>query len=256
LASGGSFSIRKLYTDDDEVLFQASRPILLNGIDDVIRRPDLADRAIFLTLAPMSEKQRRPEQELWREFEIARPRILGALLDAAAHGLRELPRLRFEKLPRMADFALWGMACERALWPAGTFARAYETNRTAAIESVIDADPVVGYVREMMADRKMWTGTASDLLHAAAERANGDRISLKGTHLPRSPRLLAGRLRRAQTFLRALGIEIAFGREGRAGRRTICIRAAPGSRPRTIVSTVGIVSSGWGEAPSNQSGNP
>jgi hypothetical protein len=64
------------------------RPILLNGIEEVISRPDLGDRAIFLTLAPIGEAQRRPESELWREFEIARPRILGALLDAVAHGLR------------------------------------------------------------------------------------------------------------------------------------------------------------------------
>jgi hypothetical protein len=88
LASGGSFAVRQLYTDDEEVLFQAARPILLNGIEDVISRPDLADRAIFLTLPPIGEAQRRPEAELWREFEMARPRILGALLDAAAHGLR------------------------------------------------------------------------------------------------------------------------------------------------------------------------
>ena len=49
LASGGSFAVRQLYTDRDEVLFQAARPIILNGIEDVITRPDLADRAIFLT---------------------------------------------------------------------------------------------------------------------------------------------------------------------------------------------------------------
>jgi hypothetical protein len=90
LSSGGSFAVRQLYTDDEEVLFQAARPILLNGIEDVISRPDLADRAIFLTLPPIGEAQRRSEAELWREFEIARPRILGALLDAAAHGLRSL----------------------------------------------------------------------------------------------------------------------------------------------------------------------
>jgi hypothetical protein len=50
LASGGSFAVRQLYTDRDEILFQAARPIILNGIEDVITRPDLADRAIFLTL--------------------------------------------------------------------------------------------------------------------------------------------------------------------------------------------------------------
>jgi hypothetical protein len=43
LASGGSLSVRQLYTDDEEVLFQAARPVVINGIEDVINRPDLAD---------------------------------------------------------------------------------------------------------------------------------------------------------------------------------------------------------------------
>jgi hypothetical protein len=183
LASGGSFAVRQLYTDDEEILFQAARPILLNGIEDVVRRPDLADRAIFLTLAPIRDEQRRPEQELWREFELRRPRILGALLDAAAHGLRELPRIRFEKLPRMADFVLWAMACETAFWPSGTFLRAFEANRRAAIEGVIDVDPVAACVRAIMADRSSWTGSAADLLRAGADRS-GDGISRDSTGWP------------------------------------------------------------------------
>ena len=68
-------------------------------------------------LAPIAEHQRRPEHALWREFELARPHILGALLDAAAHGLHMLPRVRLERLPRMADFALWATACEGAFRP-------------------------------------------------------------------------------------------------------------------------------------------
>jgi hypothetical protein len=220
------------------VLFQASRPILLNGIEDVIRRPDLADRAIFLTLAAIAEEQRRPEQELWREFEITRPRILGALLDAAAHGLRELPRLRCEKLPRMADFALWAMACETAFWPPGTFARAYEANRRAEIECSIDADPVAACVREIMTERSSWTGSAADLLRAGASRSC-DGISRDSTGWPKSPRALAGRLRRVQTFLRVLGIDIAFSREGHAGSRIIRIRRTLENNVCTVSSVLG-----------------
>jgi hypothetical protein len=52
LATGASFGLRQLYTDGDEVLFRAARPILLNGIEDVIGQSDLADRALFLTLPP------------------------------------------------------------------------------------------------------------------------------------------------------------------------------------------------------------
>jgi hypothetical protein len=99
--------------------------------EDVITRPDLADRAIFLTLPYVHDTRRRPEKDIWREFELAQPPILGALLNAASHGLRRLPEVRLDRLPRMADFDLWASACETAVWPAGTFLRACEANRRA-----------------------------------------------------------------------------------------------------------------------------
>ena len=85
---------------------------------------------------------RRPEAELRAAFDAARPRILGALLDAVVQGLRRLPDTKLERLPRMADFALWASACEPAIWPPGTFWSAYCGNRDEAIENVIEADPV------------------------------------------------------------------------------------------------------------------
>jgi hypothetical protein len=237
LASGGSFAVRQLYTDEDEVLFQAARPAILNGIEDVITQPDLADRAIFLTLPYVQDTRRRPEKEIWRQFEIAQPHIFGALLEAASHGLRKLPEVCLKRLPRMADFALWATACETAFWPAGTFLRAYNANRRAAIESVIEADPVATAVCSIMAKQTTWTGNASDLLCAGADafKNNGSRTS---PGWPKSPRALAGRLRRAQTSLRTLGIEVAFSREGRAGTRIIRITAPHGHSPRQTVSTV------------------
>jgi hypothetical protein len=245
LATGGSFAVRRLYTDDEEVLFQAARPILLNGIEDVISRPDLGDRAIFLTLAPIGEAQRRPESELWSEFEIARPRMLGALLDSVVHGLRALDRVHLDRLPRLADFALWATACETALWPAGTFARAYAANRRAGIENIIDADPVASCVREIMAERSSWAGSAADLLRAGADRSS-DAVSRGRADWPKNPRALAGRLRRAQTFLRALGIEVAFGREGRAGNRVIRMHTMFANTVSTVSSASSVRHDGPG----------
>jgi hypothetical protein len=219
LASGGSFALRQLYTDADEVLFQAARPTILNGIEDVITRQDLADRAIFLTMGSLRDEQRRAETDLWREFELARPRILGALLDAVAHGLRMREHIQFVRLPRMADFAKWATACETALWSAGTFRMAYDANRRRAVEDVMDADPVAACVRRIMAKQTRWVGTASDLLNASA--VCGDHLAGRITDWPKNPRALAGRLRRSQAFLRTLGIEIAFKREGHEGNRII-----------------------------------
>ena len=169
LTSGGAFSTRRLFTDQDEILFAAARPVILNGIEDIVTRPDLADRAILLMLAPIAEHQRRSEQALWREFELARPQILGALLDAIAHGLHMLPHVRLQRLPRMADFALWATACEGAFRPAGTLETAYSNNRRDAVENIVDADPVAARVREIMADKAQWTGSASDLLQAGIQ---------------------------------------------------------------------------------------
>jgi hypothetical protein len=238
LASGGSFAVRQLYTDDDEVLFQAARPLLLNSIEEVITRPDLADRAILLTMPPVPDSRRQSERELWQHLELARPRILGALLDLIEHGLRTLPAIGLDRLPRMADFALWAASCETALWPSGTFARAYDANRRAAIECTIDADPVAACVWEIMAERRLWTGSAADLMHLGVG-CNSNGTSRDGTGWSKNPRALAGRLRRAQTFLRILGIEITFSREGRAGNRIITIRRAL----ENTVSTVSTVSS-------------
>jgi hypothetical protein len=110
--------------------------------------------------------------------------------------------------------------------------RPASNNRRAAIENIIDADPVAALVREIMVDRAQWTGSASDLLQVGANRSGW----------PKSPRALAGRLRRAQTFLRILGIEIVFGRERRLGTRTIRITATGENQFHNIVSTVSRVS--------------
>jgi hypothetical protein len=225
LATGGGFAVRQLYTDQDEVLFDASRPVILNGIEDIVTRPDLADRGVFLTLESIPEERRRPEKELWEAFELERPRILAALLDAVVEGIKRLPETRLPKLPRMADFALWATACETALWPAGTFLSAYCGNRDEVVDGVIDADPIAAAVRVVMATRTDWTGTASDLQGPLAEAA-GERVA-KAKTWPDSPRALAGRLRRAATFLRRIGIEISFTKEKRARTRIIRITTEP-----------------------------
>jgi hypothetical protein len=237
LATGGGFAVRQLYTDQDEVLFDAARPVILNGIEDIVTRPDLADRALFLTLESISEECRRSAAELWAAFEAERPRILGALLDAVVEGLKRLPETRLPRLPRMADFALWATACETALWPTGTFWASYCSNRDEAVEGVIDADPIATAVRLMMETRTEWTGTASDLLGPLAEKV-GERLA-KSKTWPEGPRALSGRLRRAATFLRKAGIQIDFERESRARTRIIRITttlpAADGAGIRSSV---------------------
>jgi hypothetical protein len=208
LATGGGFATRQLYSDQDEALFDAMRPIILNGIEDIVGRPDLADRSLFLDLKNISEEKRKSELTFWGDFERAHPRILGALLDGVAHGLRELPSTRLQKTPRMADFALWATACETAFWQRGTFAQAYQQNREDAVGTVIEADLVASAVQSFIAARTVWRGTSADLLGALKVAVGEDQARLK--EWPTTPRALSGRLRRAAATLRKVGVEVTF----------------------------------------------
>jgi len=134
-ATGGGFATRELYTDSDEVLFDSQRPVILTSIEDIADRGDLLDRAVIVRLPAIPEEKRRRESEFWAAADAARPAILGALLDVVSAGLRNLPSVQLDRLPRMADFAAWVTACEPALgWTAGSFLTAYTGNRADANE--------------------------------------------------------------------------------------------------------------------------
>ena len=81
LSTGGGYGSRQLHTDLDEVIFDGKRPLSLNGITDLASRPDLADRSIVLTLPAIRTANRKVESAFWREFDIARPGLLGALFE-------------------------------------------------------------------------------------------------------------------------------------------------------------------------------
>jgi hypothetical protein len=218
LSTGGGFSARELYTDSEEVLFDATRPVILNGITDVATRPDLLDRALIITLPPIPEEERKPEAGLWREFEKARPAILGALFDAVCGALGTVDDVRLEGMPRMADFALWATAAEEALGlEPGAFMEAYAGNRREATESALEADPVASAVREFMREREGWAGTATELWKALNDLTDEDVRHTKAW--PAAPNSLTNRLKRLAPALRGVGIEYGEERTGTKGTR-------------------------------------
>jgi len=218
LSTGGGFSARELFTDSEEVLFDATRPVILNGITDVATRPDLLDRSLIVTLPPIPEEKRKPEAGLWREFEKARPAILGALFDAVSGALKAVEDVRLEGMPRMADFALWATAAEESLgWEAGAFMEAYAGNRREATESTLEADPVAAAVREFMQGRQTWTATATELWKALGDLVDEDVRHTKAW--PAAPNSLTNRLKRLAPALRGVGIEYGEIRSGSRGTR-------------------------------------
>jgi phage/plasmid primase-like uncharacterized protein len=218
LSTGGAYSTRQLWTDDEEKVFGGTRAVILGSIDNVVIRGDLVDRTLSVKLDIISEEDREDEDTFWIEFKKDAPGILGALLDVMSHGLREMPKLKPTKLPRMADSAKWIMACERALWDEGTFMRAYANNRAAGSANVIESDPVALELRKWIRGHGTWKSAATPLLKALNQFVGEEVIKRKDW--PKAANTLSHRLTRLAPELRRMGIDITSEPHTRT-RRTI-----------------------------------
>ena len=209
LSTGGGFATRALFENDEDVIFDATRPVLLNGIEDIASRADLLSRAIILNLPTIPEHARRDESVFWIEFAEAHPRLLGALCDAVSTALRNLPGVRLRGLPRMADFAKWATAAESAFGCApGGFIEAYEGNRKAADALALEASPVASLICELMEAREgePLTVTLRALLSMLIERLDDAKNPPPGW--PKDSRALSNALNRCAPTLRASGWDI------------------------------------------------
>jgi hypothetical protein len=226
MSTGGGFATRTLYSDSDETILDSTRPILLNGIDSIATRGDLLDRAIVLNLPRLHDV--REEKNLWRDFEVSRPQILGALLDAVSLAIRNEEHTKLNTRVRMADAARWVVAAEPALpWEAGTFLDAYADNRADANAIVLEGSPVAAALRTFLAKRQEFQGTATELLKLLEAEAGEKTVKLKAW--PSTPRALGGQIRRLAPNLRAAGIDVDFGQVGHQKTRVIAVSLSEGT---------------------------
>ncbi len=223
LATGGGFGGRELYSDHDEAVFDATRPLIFNAIPDLgAARPDFLDRALIVEFNDIKPELRRDERRFWEEFEAVRPRILGALLDAVVFGLRRLPSISLRRLPRMADFATWATACEEGIGLSHReFLRTYETNLIGGRNLALESSALFGPI-ELLA-REGFCGTAAELLELLNKTAP-DTIR-RSARWPKAPNSLANTLRRMASNLRSVGIDLQFGRADHNGTRTVSLRS-------------------------------
>jgi hypothetical protein len=239
LATGGGFGGRELYSDYDEAVFDATRPLILNAIPDLgATRPDFLDRALIIDFHDIKPQARRDERQFWRDFEAARPRILGALLDAVVMGLRTLPALALCQMPRMADFASWAIACEGGLGlDRGEFLKAYDTNRADARDLALESSPLYEPLRELA--REGFRGSTAELLVRLNSRVS-DGIR-RSPRWPKAPNALGNTLRRMASNLRSAGIDLNSSRADRLGRRILSVSCAPNTPERSSVIISGLI---------------
>lgn len=258
LSSGGGFGTRELFTDNEETLFEAQRPVILTGIENIVTRSDLLERALLPTLPKLEEDDRRAEREFWTSFDKAYPRLLGALLDVVSTALARIDTVELPGLPRMADFAMWIEAAASALgWDKGDFVEVYADHQTSAHELALEASLLAPVVRAFAAEKTFWEGTASELLELLTARVL--EAMRREPRWPKDGARLSGALRRLAPNLRAVGVRIEFQdrRERGAARRQVVIQFGPlgAAKQRSRRSERSVAGPGDGSGSAGNAGN-
>jgi hypothetical protein len=174
-----------------------------SSVVEVVAAPDLGDRTITIVPPRIEEEARKEENDVLSDFGERHPEILGALLDAASHGLRILPDLKLDKLPRMADFAKWAAACEGAYAEKGSFMKAYAENRANAMSALLENEVVASVVVKLALP---WQGQIGALLPMLTGMISVEQA--KSQEWPKTPRGLSSVLRRIMPLLREHGIMV------------------------------------------------
>jgi len=242
-ATGAGFTARQLYTDADEVILKFKRAVGVNGIHLLTGGTDLQDRFLTIELERVPADSRRQEQEILREFERRRPRLFGAMLDALSAAMGIKPKLRFNRLPRMADFAAWGAAVAEALGVgADEFLNAYFENIGELNERIVASHPVAHAVACLLDECPEWIGTPSALLEKLEEIAAREKLGARSRAWPGSSETLTKRLKELVSNLADVGIEVEFGKDSAGYRgRWIALRKADQKGTKNGVARVATV---------------
>ncbi len=215
LATGGAFSTRKLYFNDELQIFQHIRPVVMNGIGDFVYRPDLLERSIQLKLSPIPKYKRKTEREMDAQFDKILPGFLGYLYDCVAHALDNLDKVDPPRSMRMADAAHFVVAAEAATgFRQGQFLQALEqVQNEIMIDRAVNDSLALALIKVLnRLPDKQFDGRVGELFDKIADATFDQRIAL-----PKSPSSLSNALKRSEPMLAKIGLMIEFGPRSNQG---------------------------------------
>jgi DNA polymerase elongation subunit (family B) len=209
---------RKLYSDDEDIVYEYRRCLGFNGINVSLIEPDALDRSILIELFRIPKEKRKTESEIMAKFEEMQPKLFGCILEIMVKALNIKHAVKLDTLPRMTDFALWGEALARAMgYEEMEFINAYFNNIGKQNIEAIEAHPLglaMIKLTESIENNKgktVWEGSATELLDLL-DKITSQKV--KNQHLwPKAPNSLVRKLNTIKSnLLEGLGISVTISR--------------------------------------------
>lgn len=221
-ATGGAFSTRTLYKNNDETILKLKRCVALNGINVVAQKPDLLDRAILIELPRIPKGERKTEKKIWEEFDKDKPKFLGAIFNTISEAISLYGMQELTEVGRMADFTLWGYSISEVLGLGGeSFIDAYLGNQTRVNEEALSSNPLAEALIAFMRDKKSWTGSVSELLGKLGVVATNNSINTRIKSWPANASVLSRRLKEIKSNLEDVGIQYDIRNAGQYKKITL-----------------------------------
>jgi hypothetical protein len=241
LVTGEGDSKRKHYTDDEDIIYELKRAVVVNGINPPADRPDYQDRTLPLELERIPDRRRRGEEELWEDFEDAHAGILGVLFDKLSEALKHKQTIKLATRPRLADWGEYAAAAYKAFgWTPELFTADWSRVARAQNESAIEGSPVAQCIISIMKEHDTFTKSPSDMLEVLETEAAKLKINTKREKTwPSAPSWVWRRIKELKITLSAVGIEATQDTRGDTRKITFTRGASPPPDPDSTDSKTG-----------------
>lgn len=192
---------RMLYSNNDLVVVQFRRCVIINGIDLGGLRGDLADRLLSVDLHRIREQDRRSESELNEAWDRSYPALFSALLDFSAAVHQQLPTVRLHHMPRMADFTRVLTAVDRVAdklgLPGPSAADRFTRRAERLAEDSLHSDPFIIGMLTLAGSGEIQSKTSGEILKMVEHAQEVDNLLWRPPrNWPGTARAVTGLLRR------------------------------------------------------------
>ena len=205
IATGDNQVIRELYTTNSSFTVSIKKPIMLNGIPELAKRPDLVSRSVKLTLHKI--KQIKTSEQAWNDFNQDRPKIFNALLYGCCIALATQENIKIDDMTRMSDFCKFATASHLAFgWSENQFMDAYRANVESSHVDALESSMFTSAIMKMFEREVFFEGRPFELLEHLEDKMYVPERTARSSKWPKTPKGVMEILDRSEDSLAAIGI--------------------------------------------------